>query len=410
MAKKQAEQQETGTELEKEVSRIEKDYGKGSIMLLSKKGSQKVEVISSGSLKLDIATGIGGFPKGKIVEFMGWESSGKSTISLQTMANAHSEGLNGLLIDGEHSFDEPYARKLGVDMNKLYLSQLDQGGGEQCYDIAERLIRTKQVGIVIIDSQTSLLPKKALEEEDPKSVIGLHARMMSFRVPRLVAAAGNAGCLVIFVSQFREKIGIIYGSPETTSGGNALKFYAHMRVDFRKSILKDGEEAFANKTTCKIVKNKMAPPFRKAEFRINFGSGVDRMHEILDEAVMRDIVKQSGSWYSYGSDRLGQGEDNVLELMNDNPELAEDIRIQVLKAFEDEKKAAEQGNERIEAISIEEETSKEHRGETTASQENEGLLHGDMGLNSPTAEEMLRDRGEDIQPLNGKLPSHPAEA
>ncbi len=317
------------TPLQKELQRIERDYGRGSIIRPSGKN---IDVISTRSLKLDIATGIGGLPRGKIVEIMGWESSGKSTITMQVIAEAQSKGLECLLVDGEHSFDERYAKKLGIDTDKLLLEQLDIGGAEQCYDIAERLMKTGGLGVVVFDSQTSLLTKKALGEENGTVVMGLQARMMSTAVPKILNAAAIGNTLVIYISQYREKIGQMFGNPTTTSGGNALKFYAHMRIEMSKSILRDGGkdgEAYANKTAAKISKNKLAPPFKTADFRINFGEGVDRILEILDLATEYDIVKLNSSWYSYNGSNMGQGEDKTLRFLKDNEELTKELEIKV---------------------------------------------------------------------------------
>lgn len=314
------------TQLEKELERIEKDYGKGTI-ITSNLRPEHGDVISTGSLKLDYATGIWGLPRGKVVEIMGWESSGKSTIVQQTIGNAQKQGLRALLVDGENSFDTTYAKALGVDTDSMLIEQLDEGGGERCYNVAERLIRTREVGMVVFDSQTSLIPKKVLEGEVGDSAIGLHARMMSQCVPKLVNAAGYANCLVVFISQFREKIGVMFGPSETTNGGNALKFYSHMRIRVGKSVLREGGkeegkggEAYGNKTTCKVIKNKMAPPFKEAEFNIIFGKGVDRDQEILDLATELKIIQIAGSWYKQGETTLGQGEDAILQLFVDNPD------------------------------------------------------------------------------------------
>lgn len=313
--------------LEKEIARLEKDYGKGSI--ISSARPEKVEVISTGSLKLDIATGIGGLPRGKVVEIIGWESSGKSTIVQTVVGNAQDLGLKCLYIDGEYSLDTKYAKALGINMDELLIHQLDEGGGEKCYNVAERLIKTGELGVVVIDSQTSMLPKKVMEGETGDNAIGLHARMMSQAVPKLMNAAAVTNTLVIFISQFREKIGVMFGSPETTNGGHALKFYAHMRIEVRKSVIKVENEVVANKTKCKVIKNKLAPPFGEAEFRINFGEGIDRNGEILDLAEEHEIIKRGGAWYSYGENKF-QGEATMLQLLKDNPELAKEIEDKVL--------------------------------------------------------------------------------
>lgn len=344
-----AEQEEKKSLLDKELERIEKDYGRGSVISLSMK-PENIEAISTGSLRLDLATGIGGLPRGRIVEIMGWESSGKSTITLQTMANAQKMGLKCLLIDGEYSFDTRYATALGIKVDDLLICQPGLGGSEEVYNIAERLIRTGEIGMVVIDSQTSLLPKKALEEDIGTSVIGLQARIMGTATVKILNAAAATNTLVVYISQFREKVGIIHGPTETTSGGNALKFYAHMRIDVRKYVLRDSEskEAYANKTTCKVIKNKMAVPFKEAEFRINFGEGVDRVLEVLDLAVDNDIMRLSGSHYYFNEIRLANGEDNTIQVLKDNPELANEIETLVLQKLnpKDEKNTIE---ERIEA-------------------------------------------------------------
>lgn len=315
--------------LQKELERIEKDFGKGSIMSASSK-AEKLEIISTGSLKLDLATGIGGLPRGKVVEFMGWESSGKSTIVQQVVANAQRLGLKALYMDSEHSLDKKYATALGINMDDLMVYQLDEGGGEKCYNIAERLIRTGEIGVAVFDSQTAMLPKKVLEGEVGDNAVGLHARMMSVAVPKIMNAAAIGNCLVIFVSQFREKIGVMFGSPETTNGGNALKFYAHMRIEFRKSVERVDGEAIANKTRCKVIKNKVAPPFGECETRIVFGEGVDRLGEVIDLAAEKEIIKKGGAWYTYG-DIKAQGEDKLREILIGTPELAREIENQVLE-------------------------------------------------------------------------------
>jgi len=317
--------------LEKEIAKLEKDYGKGSI--ISRK-SGAVEAISTGSLKLDLATGIGGLPRGKVVELMGWESSGKSTVAQKVVANAQAKGLKCLYMDGEFSLDPTYAKALGINMEELMVYQIDEGGGEKCYNVAERLIRTGEIGVAIIDSQTSMLPKKVMEGEVGDSAIGLHARLMSTAVPKIMNAAAIGNCLVIFISQFREKIGVMFGSPETTNGGNALKFYAHMRIEVRKSIVKEGDLAVANKTKCKIIKNKLSEPFGTAEFNIIFGKGIDRLGELIDLAVDYEVVKKGGAWFSYGEGEnlvKAQGEDKFRELLEANSDFAQEIENQVIQ-------------------------------------------------------------------------------
>lgn len=308
------------------MAELNKTYGAGTIVS-SNTTKQHVDVISTGSFGLDLATGIGGLPRGKVVEFMGWESSGKSTITLQTIANAQKMGITCALIDGEHSFDSTYAKSLGINTDDLLINQPDYG--EQGYDVAEKLMDSG-VGLIIIDSQTALLPKKVIDADAGDTAMGLHARLMSQVVPKLMHKAGQNNCLIIFISQFREKIGVMFGSPETTNGGHALKFYSHMRVEIRKSI--DKEES-RNKTRIKIIKNKLANPFGTAEFYINWGTGVDRFQEILDHAVELEIIQKAGSWFSYGETKIGQGFDSVKQLLQDNPELYKEIENKVLNSL-----------------------------------------------------------------------------
>jgi recombination protein RecA len=317
---------EARTALQEELDRCEKDFGVGTV-ISSAQRRERVEVISTGSLMLDRATGIWGLPRGKVVEIIGWESSGKSTLTLQTIANAQRMGLTCLLVDGEESFDRKYAQALGIDTDKLLIKQLDEHGGEGCYDVAERLMKTRELGLVVFDSQTSLLPKKVLNSSSAESAIGLHARLMSQSVPKIVNAAAHGNTLVIYISQLREKVGFIFGNPETTNGGHALKFYSHMRIDVRKSVLKDEKtkEAVANKTVCKIIKNKLAPPFKEAHFRINFGQGVDKTLEILDLAEELGIVTLRGSHYYYKEERLANGQAAMYSLLNDNQGLLEEL-------------------------------------------------------------------------------------
>jgi len=355
-----------------EMEKIEKDYGKGSVVNTGSK-YPKVEVISTGSLKLDIATGISCIARGKVTEFMGWESSGKTTITLQSIANAQKQGLRCLLVDGEYAFDEKYARALGIDVDKLVILQLDDGGAEKCYNIAERLIRTKEVGLVAFDSQTSLLPKKAFDGEIGDSKMGLAARLMSESVPKIVNAASIGNTAVIYISQFREKIGVMFGNPETTSGGNALKFYAHMRIEFRKSVLyeksqKEGEkgEAYGNQTTCKVIKNKMSAPFKKAKFNVNFGTGVDTIKEIFEEAVDLNIIEQGGSWFTYKGEKY-QGEGTVIKLLEDNPAFAGEVKELVIKRYNDEKNSIEKRTEPVEEVPPEEKPEENKEPSPTAS-------------------------------------------
>lgn len=313
------------------IDAINKEYGAGTVVGFNDIRS-KGSPISTGSLSLDIATGIGGLAKGSVVEFRGWPSSGKSTMTLNVIANAQAQGLACLLVDGEYSFDQKYARALGVDPNKLYLIQMDADGGEKCYNAAEKLIRSGIIGVVVFDSQTSLLPKKIIAGEAGDQNIGLHARLMSSTVPRMTTVCGENNCLAIYISQFREKPGVMYGSPVVTNGGHALSFYAHMIIEFKKSAQKDADgEFYANKTEFKIVKNKLAPPLKEGEFDIIYGKGINKMKEILTMAVENDVVAVSGSWYSYGTDKLGQGADKVAQMLEDNPELAEEIKRRTLE-------------------------------------------------------------------------------
>ncbi len=321
------------TPLQKELARIEKDFGKGSIISSSSR-PDKVEAISTGSLKLDLATGIGGLPRGRVVEIMGWESSGKSTIVQSVVGNAQKKGLKCLYMDSEHSLDKKYATALGVNMDDLLISQIDGEGGERLYNIAERLMKSGEIGVAVIDSQTGALPKKVMQGEAGDNAVGLHARLMSTMVPKLMNAAAVGNCLLIFISQFREKIGVMFGSPETTNGGNALKFYAHMRIVVRKSIESVEGEAVANKTKCKIVKNKLAAPFGEAEFRILFGQGIDRIGEVIDLAVDYEVIKKGGAWYSYGEGEKAlkvQGEEKLRELLEGTPELSQEIENLVIQ-------------------------------------------------------------------------------
>lgn len=310
------------------MSKIEKDYGKGSIMKMSSKKVEGVPVIPTGSITLDYALGIGGYPKGRVIEIYGPESSGKTTLAIHAIAEAQKAGGIAAIIDAEHAFDSSYAEKLGVDIDELLISQPDNG--EQALEIADHLIRSSAVDIVVIDSVAALTPKAEIEGEMGESKMGLQARLMSQALRKLTGSISKTGTVCIFINQLRDKIGVMYGNPETTTGGNALKFYASVRLDIRRaSSIKDGEEQLGNRARVKVVKNKMAPPFKKAEFDIMFGEGISKLGEILDLGVEFDIIKKSGSWFSYGERKLGQGRDAVREILIAEPELMAEIEAKV---------------------------------------------------------------------------------
>ena len=314
------------------MDKIEKSYGKGSIMRLGDKPVDDVAAISSGSIALDLALGIGGYPKGRVIEIFGPESSGKTTLAIHAIAEAQKQGGIAAIIDAEHAFDPGYATKLGVNINELLISQPDNG--EQALEIADNLIRSGAIDIIVIDSVAALTPKAEIEGEMGDSKMGLQARLMSQALRKLTANISKTKTCCIFINQLREKIGIMFGNPETTTGGNALKFYASVRVDIRKiGQLKDGEDVQGNHTRVKIVKNKIAPPFRKAEFDIIFGEGISKTGEIIDLGVELDIIKKSGSWFSYGETKLGQGRESVKVLLKDNPELAEEIEKKIINNY-----------------------------------------------------------------------------
>ena len=314
------------------MDKIEKDFGKGAIMKMSDKAVDKVPVIPSGSIALDQALGIGGYPKGRVIEIVGPESSGKTTLAIHAIAEAQKAGGIAAFIDAEHAFDSTYAQKLGVDIDELLISQPDNG--EQALEIADNLIRSSAIDIVVIDSVAALTPKAEIEGEMGEAKMGLQARLMSQALRKLTASISKTGTVCIFINQLRDKIGVIYGNPETTTGGNALKFYASVRIDIRKaSVIKDGEEQLGARARVKIVKNKLAPPFRKAEFDILYGEGISKVGEIIDMGVDLGILKKSGSWFSYGDRKIGQGRDAVKELLQSDPEFMNEVETKVREAL-----------------------------------------------------------------------------
>ncbi len=320
------------------MDKLEKDYGKGSVMLLGDKVVHEQAVISTGSIGLDVALGIGGLPRGRVVEIYGPESSGKTTIATHVIAEAQKKGGMCAFIDAEHAFDSSYAKKLGVDVDNLLISQPDYG--EQALEIADRLILSGALDVVVIDSVAALVPKSELEGEMGDSKMGLHARLMSQALRKLTATISKTNTICIFINQMREKIGVMFGNPETTTGGNALKFYASVRLDIRRQAqVKDGDSAIGNHVKVKVVKNKVAPPFRAAEFDIIFGQGISKTGEIIDMGTELGIVQKSGSWYSYNNDKLGQGRDSVKQLMVDNPELANEIEGKIREKIKEMQEA-----------------------------------------------------------------------
>ncbi|MBT8282108.1 MAG: recombinase RecA [Muriicola sp.] len=315
------------------LDKLDKTYGKGAVMKMGDTVVADVEVIPSGSLGLDIALGVGGYPRGRVIEIYGPESSGKTTLTLHAIAEAQKNGGIAAFIDAEHAFDRFYAQKLGIDIDNLIISQPDHG--EQALEIADNLIRSGAIDIVIIDSVAALTPKSEIEGEMGDSKMGLHARLMSQALRKLTASISKTHCTVVFINQLREKIGVMFGNPETTTGGNALKFYASVRLDIRRSTqIKDTDgNVQGNKTRVKVVKNKVAPPFKTAEFDIMYGEGISKVGEILDLGVEFEIIKKSGSWFSYGDTKLGQGRDAVKTLLLDNPELLEELEIKIKDAI-----------------------------------------------------------------------------
>lgn len=310
------------------LDKLDKTYGKGTVMKLGDKAVEEVETISSGSLGLDLALGVNGYPRGRVIEIYGPESSGKTTLTLHAIAEAQKAGGIAAFIDAEHAFDRNYAKKLGVNVDELIISQPDNG--EQALEIAENLIRSGAIDVVVIDSVAALTPKSEIEGEMGDSKMGLHARLMSQALRKLTGAISKTNCTVFFINQLRDKIGVMFGNPETTTGGNALKFYASVRIDIRKSTaIKDGDNVIGNRAKVKIIKNKVAPPFRTAEFDIMYGEGVSKTGEVLDLGVEFEIIKKSGSWFSYDDTKLGQGRDAVKQVIKDNPELMEELEEKI---------------------------------------------------------------------------------
>lgn len=314
------------------MEKLDKTFGKGAVMKLGDSPVEKVDVIPSGSLTLDLALGINGYPKGRIVEIYGPESSGKTTLAIHAIAEIQKQGGIAAFIDAEHAFDQFYAEKLGVDVANLLISQPDNG--EQALEIADNLIRSGAIDLIVIDSVAALTPKAEIEGEMGDSQMGLQARLMSKALRKLTSSINKANCCCIFINQLRDKIGVMFGNPETTTGGNALKFYASLRLDIRKATqLKDGEEIIGNRVKVKVVKNKVAPPFRKAEFDILYGEGISKIGEIIDLGVELNVLKKSGSWFSYGETRLGQGRDSIKSILADNPDLCDELEQRIRTAL-----------------------------------------------------------------------------
>jgi len=335
MAKEVDIQAEKLKALKATIDKIDKDYGKGTIMRMGDNAVVDMDVISTGSISLDYALGVGGLPRGRVIEIYGPESSGKTTLAIHAMAEAQKNGGIAAFIDAEHAFDRFYAGNLGVDTDNLLISQPDNG--EQALEITDHLVRSGAVDIVVVDSVAALTPKAEIEGDMGDSRMGLQARLMSQALRKLTSSINKTNTTVIFINQLREKIGVMFGNPETTTGGNALKFYASVRLDIRRiGQIKVGDEVIGNKTRVKIVKNKVAPPFRKAEFEIMFGEGVSKLGEIIDLGVEHEIIKKSGSWFSYGENKLGQGRDSVKSILKDNPELMEEIHNKIVASINGE--------------------------------------------------------------------------
>jgi recombination protein RecA len=323
-----SQQKEKLKALQQTIERLEKNYGKGIVMKMNENQNVAVDVISTGSFSLDLALGVGGFPRGRIIEIYGPESSGKTTIALHTIAEAQKKGGICAFIDAEHAFDKFYAKNLGIDIDNLLISQPDDG--EQALEIADNLIRSGAIDVIVIDSVAALVPRAEIEGDMGESKVGLHARLMSQALRKLTGTINKTGCVAIFINQLREKIGVMFGNPETTTGGNALKFYASIRLDIRRAAqIKGTDEVIGNRTRVKVAKNKVAPPFRVVEFDIMYGRGVSRSGEVLDLGVDAGIVQKSGSWFSYDGTKLGQGRDSVKELLEDNPELMAEIEAKI---------------------------------------------------------------------------------
>ena len=328
----QSTQEEKLKALEHALADLDKQYGKGAVMKLGEQASQNVEVISTGNLELDLALGVGGVPKGRVIEVYGPESSGKTTVALHIVAEAQKKGGICAFVDAEHALDPAYAKKLGVNIDELYIAQPDTG--EQALEIAEALVRSGALDVVVVDSVAALVPKAEIDGEMGDSFVGLQARLMSQALRKLTGIVSKTGTIAIFINQLREKVGVMYGNPETTPGGRALKFYASVRLDVRRGEqLKNGSEVIGNRTKVKVVKNKVAPPFRVAEFDIIYGQGISREGTLLDMAVARDIIHKSGAWFSYKDQRIGQGRENTRQYLKDNPEVAQEIDAEIRRQF-----------------------------------------------------------------------------